>query len=119
MSSANAFPGDIVFTHRGTIGQVAIIPYNAKFPRYVVSQSQMKLTCDIRKVDPFFVYYYFVSPRGQHELLSNTSSTGVPALAQPLTSLKRVSILLPSMAEQKELRRFWMTWTTKFRFWAN
>src|SRR5512139_277886 len=33
-----AFPDDLIFTHRGTIGQVGIIPNN-KYPYYLVSQS--------------------------------------------------------------------------------
>jgi type I restriction enzyme S subunit len=86
LRSANASPGDLVFTHRGTIGQVGIIPNSARYPRYVVSQSQMKLTCDAKKVNPLFVFYYFRSPLGQHELLMNTSTSGVPAIGRPLTS---------------------------------
>src|SRR3954453_15545103 len=40
--SANiARPGDVVFTQRGTIGQVAEIPSSARFREYVISQSQM------------------------------------------------------------------------------
>ena len=50
--ASNAYPEDIVFTHRGTLGQVVIIPKNSKFKRYVVSQSQMKLSCDKSKVNP-------------------------------------------------------------------
>ncbi len=41
LANANAFPGDLVFTHRGTLGQIGIIP-SGQFERYVVSQSQMK-----------------------------------------------------------------------------
>src|SRR5690606_9794810 len=41
--SANlARAGDIVFTQRGTLGQVSIVP-NVPFEEYVISQSQMKL----------------------------------------------------------------------------
>src|SRR5437016_6262624 len=43
----NAHPGDVIFTQRGTLGQVGLIPAESAFPRYLVSQSQMKL-----KVDP-------------------------------------------------------------------
>jgi type I restriction enzyme S subunit len=100
LKSSNAFPLDIVFTHRGTLGQVGIIPKNSRYPRYVVSQSQMKLTCDQSKVDPFFVFYFFKSHYGQHALLSNTSTTGVPALSQPLTSLKKIELPLPPLTEQ-------------------
>lgn len=31
LKSSNAFPGDLVFTHRGTLGQVGIIPFNSKY----------------------------------------------------------------------------------------
>jgi len=103
LKNSNAFPGDIVFTHRGTLGQVGIIPKNARYPRYVVSQSQMKLTCDPKKADSKFVYYFFLSPLGQNELLSNTSTTGVPAISRPLSSLKMVNISLPPLPVQKKI----------------
>jgi type I restriction enzyme, S subunit len=100
LKSANAFPGDLVFTHRGTLGQVGIIPLNAKYRRYVVSQSQMKLRCNPEKADPNFVYYFFKSPQGQYALLANTSTTGVPAISSPLTSLRGIKIPLPPLPEQ-------------------
>lgn len=101
LSLSNAFPGDVIFTHRGTLGQVAIIPTDAKYPRYVISQSQMKLTCNLDMVDPYYVYYYFISPPGQYELLSYANPTGVPALYQPLTSLKKMLVSTPKIEIQK------------------
>jgi len=103
LKSSNAFPEDIVLTHRGTLGQVAIIPKNSKFKRYVVSQSQMKFSCDPTMANPLFVYYYLISPDGQFNLLSHTSTTGVPALAQPLTALKGLKIPSPSLTIQKRI----------------
>jgi len=102
LSSANAFPGDIIFTHRGTLGQVGLIP-NAPFNRYIVSQSQMKLACNKKLADPAFIYYFFKSPQGQQALLMNTSQTGVPAISRPVTSLKAISLLLPPLPEQKRI----------------
>jgi len=101
--ASNAFPGDLVFTHRGTLGQVGIIPLRARYDRYVVSQSQMKLRCDKNKVEPLFLFYFFRSPQGQYELLSNTSTTGVPAISRPLTTLKSIKILLPPILEQRAI----------------
>jgi type I restriction enzyme S subunit len=101
LKSSNAFPKDIVITHRGTLGQVGIIPVNSKYKRYVVSQSQMKMRCDESIADPDFVFYYLRSPQGQYLLLQNTSTTGVPAIAQPLTSLKKILIPLPNLQEQR------------------
>jgi type I restriction enzyme S subunit len=55
--SANcAKPGDIIFTQRGTLGQVALVPAHGA-ARYLISQSQMKLTVDILKGDALFLYY--------------------------------------------------------------
>src|SRR3990172_1829020 len=101
LKSSNAFTKDIVITHRGTLGQVGIIPVNSKYKRYVVSQSQMKMRCDESIADPDFVFYYLRSPQGQYLLLQNTSTTGIPAIAQPLTSLKKILIPLPNLQEQR------------------
>jgi len=103
--SSNARANDIVITHRGTLGQVAIIPENSKYKRYVVSQSGMKLTCDRQQVDPDFVFYWLKSPRGQQELLKNTSQTGVPAIAQPLSSLRKVMLPKPHIVEQHAIAK--------------
>ena len=40
-----ARPGDIVFTQRGTLGQVSLVP-DEPYDSYLVSQSQMKLSVD-------------------------------------------------------------------------
>lgn len=48
----SARPGDIIFTQRGTLGQVAIVPGSAKFGHYVISQSQMRMTADTTRVAP-------------------------------------------------------------------
>jgi type I restriction enzyme S subunit len=103
LKSSNAFPLDIIVTHRGTLGQVGIIPNKSKFKRYVVSQSQMKLTCDESMMNPYFLFYYLKSNKGQFQLLKNTSTTGVPSIAQPLTSLKNVLVVLPSLKEQSAI----------------
>lgn len=103
LRASNAFPDDIVITHRGTLGQVGIIPSNAQYPRYVVSQSQMKLTVDPSLADPHFVFYFFKSPQGQQALLANTSQTGVPAIAQPTTSLRAIQLDLPPLAQQRTI----------------
>ena len=50
--------GALVFPHRGSIGEVAIVPKDEN-PRYFLSSSLMKIEIDLRKADPVFVYYYF------------------------------------------------------------
>jgi type I restriction enzyme S subunit len=92
---------DLVFTHRGTLGQVGIVPANPRYPRYVVSQSQMLLSVDKGKASPWMVYLFFRSPIGEAALLANTSTTGVPAISRPTTSLKAIPMVLPPTAVGK------------------
>lgn len=98
--SCNVFRGDLVFPHRGAIGEVGIVADDA---RYVLSSSLMKLTCDTEKALPKYVYYFFKSARGRHELLKNASQVGTPGIGQPLSSLKAVEIPLPPLYIQKKI----------------
>jgi type I restriction enzyme, S subunit len=101
LESAKARRLDIVITHRGTLGQVGLIPEDSMYKEYVVSQSQLKMSFDITKVDPYFVYYFLRSPLGQSRLLSNVSQVGVPAIAQALTSVRAIEIPLPDNREEQ------------------
>lgn len=96
-----AHAGDVVFTQRGTIGQVALIPESARFDRYVISQSQMKLTPDCGRIDPRFLVHFFKSPQALAHLRSNTLATGVPHIN--LTILRRVPVPLPPLDEQRRI----------------
>lgn len=96
-----AIPGDVVFTQRGTLGQVAVVPDDARFPKYIISQSQMKLTPDRNRVDARFLYQYFRAPQTVSLLLRQTQATGVPHIN--LGILKRFPVLLPPLPEQKRI----------------
>lgn len=96
-----AHRGDVVFTQRGTLGQVALIPNEARFETYVISQSQMKLTVDPNKADPRFIYYYFSSREAVHKILSQNSSSGVPHIN--LTSLRNFLVPLVPLRQQRRI----------------
>jgi len=95
LKNSNVFRGDIIFTHAGNIGQVAYIPETSQYERYVISQRQFYLRCDLTKISPLFVIYFFKTPQGQHALLANTSSTGVPSISQPVSYLKTIKLTVP------------------------
>src|SRR5262249_61076404 len=77
LQSNTAYPGDVIFTQRGTLGQVGISPLEAKFPRYVISQSQMKLSVNPEKVDARFVYYFFRMSSTVQSLINHALTLGV------------------------------------------
>jgi len=95
LKSANVKRGDVVFTHAGNIGQVAYIPENSRYERYVISQRQFFMRCDRVQVAPSFIALYFRSPVGQHKLLANASPSGVPSIARPVTYLRSIQIIVP------------------------
>ena len=95
--------GDVVFTHAGNVGQVAVIPSNSMYPRYIISQRQSFLRCNTNLILPEFITYYFHSREGKGKLLANVNSTGVPSLSQPTTYLKSIEIDVPSLEEQHSI----------------
>ena len=98
LAKANVQRGDIVFTHAGSIGQAALIPETSQYDRYVISQRQFYLRCDPSKISPLFIVQFFKTVEGQHQLLANTSSTGVPSIARPVTNLRSVRVCIPPQA---------------------
>ncbi len=103
LANANLTAGDLVFTHRGTIGQVSIIPKHSRFARYVLSSSQVKARLDTSRTVPDFYYYWFRSPDGQHALLSHASTVGVPGIASPLATIKSIIVPLPPLKTQESI----------------
>lgn len=93
-----AFRGDLLFTQRGTLGQVGLIPQDSQYERYVVSQSQMKLTVDASRVEARFVYQYFRLPSTIQKILNRTITAGVPHIN--LGILKAFEIPLPPLSIQ-------------------
>ena len=102
LNKAKAHRGDIVITHRGTLGQIVFIPQDSRYDRYVISQSQFRVRCN-DKVLPEYLVYYFHTPIGQYKLLSNASQVGVPALARPSSTFQQIEVTLPELSIQKRV----------------
>ena len=102
LGKANASRGDVVITHRGTLGQISFIPQNSKYSRYVISQSQFRVKCN-EKLMPEYLVYYFHTRVGQHKLLANASQVGVPALARASTTFQTIEIEIPPIEEQRKI----------------
>lgn len=100
LASNCAKPWDLIFTQRGTLGQVALVPKNG-VERYLISQSQMKVTLDPTKADPLYLYYAFTSPEQQAYIKQNAITTGVPHTN--LGILRNTPLILPPLSEQKAI----------------
>lgn len=102
LGKANARRGDVVVTHRGTLGQISFIPDTAEYERYVISQSQFRFHCN-EKVLPEYLTYYFHTRKGRHDLLSNASQVGVPALARATTTFQQLEVNVPEIEDQRKI----------------
>ena len=115
-----ARPGDIILTQRGTLGQVCLVP-DWPYDRYLVSQSQMKLTVDRRVADPRFFYYVFTAADQQEYIRQHAIQTGVPhtnlgilratpVVLPPLKVQRAIADVLGALDDKIELNR-WMSET--------
>lgn len=95
-----ARPGDVVFTQRGTLGQVSVVP-DTPYRRYLVSQSQMKITLNREIASSDYFYCWFSSEGGQESIRLNTIQTGVPHIN--LGILRSFLVPLPPAAEQQAI----------------
>ena len=118
LGKANAYRGDVVITHRGTLGQIVFIPSDSKFERYVISQSQFRVKCN-EKIMPEYLTYYFHTKIGQHMLtvdftisshcsMKSANSTSSPVLALAYFLRSSMSIcsarfLLPLIVKPVEI----------------
>lgn len=92
--------GDIVITHRGTLGQIAYVPHDSEYEEYVISQSQFRVKLKVELINPIYFAYYFHTNEGQKRLLSFKSHVGVPALAQATTNFKLLDFPVRPKREQ-------------------
>lgn len=103
LKKCNAHRGDIILTHRGTLGQIVYVPSDSKYDRYVISQSQFRFRCKPDLVDVQYLVYYFHTREGQYKILANASQVGVPALARATSTFRLIDIKLPSLADQRRI----------------
>ena len=101
LSRSTARKFDIIFTKKGTIGQIGIIPKNALYNLYLLSSNQMRLRVYISKADPYFVYYYLTQKNIIKKIIRDSESTGVPKTN--LAYFRSFPIKLPALSEQQAI----------------
>ncbi|HHH6317444.1 TPA: restriction endonuclease subunit S [Escherichia coli] len=101
LKNSLVYEHDIVLTHRGTLGQVSLIPKRKGNEKFIISQSQFYLRVDRKKCSPFYMIHFLKSRIGQEALLSNASQVGVPSIARPSTHLKKITFINPPLSLHK------------------
>jgi type I restriction enzyme S subunit len=98
---SQAVRGDLVFTCWGTVGQVGFLDKRARYDRYIVSNKQMKLTPDLSKVHPLYLYYALSSPAAVAAVRSIAIGSSVPGFN--LGQLRHIMVPLPTIPEQRAI----------------
>jgi type I restriction enzyme, S subunit len=104
LSRSLCVPDDIVFTKKGTLGQIGIIPREGVSSKYLLSSNQMKLSVDPTKADPLFIYYQLASQQSIQKIIRDSEHTGVPKIN--LAYLKSFPVVVPPIKEQRAISAF-------------
>jgi type I restriction enzyme, S subunit len=96
-----SYPGDVLLVHKGTLGQIGLMPVKRRYARYIMGNSMLRVRCDPAKLLPEFLYYWLSSADGQHYLFSRVSQVGVPQIQTPLATLRQATLPVPPLSEQR------------------
>jgi type I restriction enzyme S subunit len=102
LSRNSARRGDVVMTQRGaSLGETALVPSNSLHAFYIISQTMMRMTPDLKRVAPRFLLHYICSPAAQTWLHNHQIATGQPHLN--LGIFRDMPAILPDPAEQEQI----------------
>lgn len=94
-------PGDVLLSHKGTVGRVAIAPLDS--PPFVCSpQTTFWRTLDLQRVDRRFLRYFLESPDFREQLESRKNETDMAPYVS-LTEQRKLRLSLPGLGEQRSI----------------
>lgn len=103
LAKFESFPDDVLLVHKGTLGQIGLMPKGRRYSRYLMGNSMMRVRCDRSQCLPEYLYYWLSSPAGQHYLFSRVSQVGVPQLQTPLSTLRQAKLPVPALEVQRQV----------------
>ena len=93
--------GDILFSHKGTVGKLALAPPDA--PAFVCSpQTTFWRTLDGDQLDRQFLYAYLRSPHFKHQWYTRKGETDMADYVS-LTAQRRLTVPLPPIGWQRRV----------------
>lgn len=94
-------PGDVLLSHKGTVGKVALAPQKA--PPFVCSpQTTFWRTCDEQRIDRRYLYAFLRSPLFHAQLATRAGETDMAPYVS-LTSQRGFSVIIPPISEQRAI----------------
>src|SRR5690554_1515847 len=91
---------DLIISCSGTVGRISVIREGD--PKGIISQALLILRPDAEKVLPEYLYYFFSSNRGFHELI-NASQGAVQLNIAPRAVVEKIPVPIPCIEEQKTI----------------
>ena len=101
LGNVDAIAGDLIFTAAGSLGQVGIIPSNSKYPKYIISNKQLRARLDTSIIEPLFAYYWLASKPMVTYIQQQNTGSSVPLIN--LSILKRLKVPVPSLDVQRAI----------------
>lgn len=96
-------PGDVLFSHKGTVGKLALVPMDA--PLYVCSpQTTLWRTLNEKKLDRRYLYCYMRSQEFIDQWFARKGETDMADYVS-LTAQRELTVALPPLPEQRAIAR--------------
>lgn len=103
LSKFESYPGDVLLVHKGTLGNIGLMPKARRYHRYIMGNSMLRVRCNPAILLPEYLYYWLSSAAGKHYLLSRVSQVGVPQINRPLTTLREARLPVPPLRVQQRI----------------
>lgn len=95
-----ALSGDLLLTHKGTIGEVAIVPDSIEWPYIMLTPQVTYYRVNTEKTSTDFLYFAFTSSYFQQQILSLSSQSTRAYLG--ITAQKNLKIIIPPTKEKQD-----------------
>jgi type I restriction enzyme S subunit len=95
-----SLPGDLLLSHKGTVGQVAIVPDNIEWPYLMLTPQVTYYRINTEKLSTKFLYFVFTSNYFQNQFLRLSSQ---PTRAYVgITAQQNLKIVIPPTKEEQD-----------------
>ena len=95
-----SLPGDILLSHKGTVGEVAIVPDEIEWPYIMLTPQVTYYRINPEKLSSQFLYYIFTSSYFQTQLLTLSSQSTRAYVG--ITAQKNLKVVLPDSKDEQD-----------------